>query len=120
MKFDKARNLVKLLLAMCIVFCVAGIITNGSEAGVISALISTLFFVMAFVVIFLYCKCPNCGNIHYIYGKSNIDETARELGIKTVAKMPIDPEVAKHIDAGRAEELDTAALDGVFEAIKNC
>ena len=43
-----------------------------------------------------------------------------ELGIKTVAKMPIDPEVAKHIDAGRAEELDTAALDGVFEAIKNC
>ena len=67
-----------------------------------------------------YFKCPDCGNIHYIYGKSNIDETARELGIKTVAKMPIDPEVAKHIDAGRAEELDTAALDGVFEAIKNC
>lgn len=67
-----------------------------------------------------YFKCTDCGNIHYIYGKSNIDETARELGIKTVAKMPIDPEVAKHIDAGRAEELDTAALDGVFEAIKNC
>lgn len=67
-----------------------------------------------------YFKCPDCGNIHYIYGKSNIDETARELGIKTVAKMPIDPEVAKHIDAGRAEELDTAALDSVFEAIKNC
>ena len=67
-----------------------------------------------------YFKCPDCGNIHYIYGKSNIDETARELGIKTVAKMPIDPEVAKYIDAGRAEELDTAALDSVFEAIKNC
>ena len=33
MKFDKARNLVKLLLAMCIVFCTAGIITNGSQAG---------------------------------------------------------------------------------------
>ena len=45
---------------------------------------------------------------------------AKELGIKTVAKMPIDPEVAKHIDAGRAEELDTKALDEVFEAIRSC
>lgn len=59
MKFDKARNLVKLLLAMCIVFCTAGIITNGSQAGAISALISVLFFIMAFIVISLYCKCPN-------------------------------------------------------------
>ena len=53
MKFDKARNLVKLLLAMCIVFCTAGIITNGSQAGAISALISVLFFIMAFIVISL-------------------------------------------------------------------
>ena len=67
-----------------------------------------------------YFKCPDCGNIHYIYGKSRIDEAAKELGIKTVAKMPMDPEVAGHIDAGKAEELDTAALDEVFAAIKNC
>ena len=67
-----------------------------------------------------YFKCPDCGNIHYIYGKSRIDEAAKELGIKTVAKMPMDPEVAGHIDAGEAEELDTAALDEVFAAIKNC
>ena len=66
MKFDKARNLVKLLLAMCIVFCTAGIITNGSQAGAISVLISVLFFIMAFIVISLYCKCPNCGKRIYL------------------------------------------------------
>ena len=66
MKFDKARNLVKLLLAMCIVFCTAGIITNGSQAGAISALISVLFFIMAFIVISLYRKCPNCGKRIYL------------------------------------------------------
>jgi hypothetical protein len=66
MKFDKARDLVKLLLAMCIVFCIAGIITNGSQTGVITAMLSVVFFVAAFVVISLYCKCPNCGKRIYL------------------------------------------------------
>lgn len=66
MKFDKARNLVKLLLGMCIVFCIAGLFTNGTSLGGVSALMSLLFFVMAFVVIFLYCKCPNCGKHIYL------------------------------------------------------
>lgn len=66
MKFDKARNLVKLLLAMCIVFCTAGLFTSGTSLGAVSAVMSLLFFVMAFVVIALYCKCPNCGKHIYL------------------------------------------------------
>lgn len=66
MKFDKARNLVKLLLAMCIVFCMAGLFTSGTSLGAVSAVMSLLFFVMAFVVIALYCKCPNCGKHIYL------------------------------------------------------
>ena len=64
-----------------------------------------------------YFKCPDCGNIHYIYGKSNIDKVAEDMGIKNVAKMPIDPHVAEYIDAGRAEELDASALDTIFKDI---
>ena len=64
-----------------------------------------------------YFKCPDCGNIHYIYGKSNIDKIAEDMGIKNVAKMPIDPHVAEYIDAGRAEELDASALDTIFKDI---
>ena len=38
-----------------------------------------------------YFKCPDCGNVHYIYGKSHVDEKAAEHGIDTVAKLPMDP-----------------------------
>ena len=65
-----------------------------------------------------YFKCPDCGNIHYIYGKSHIEESAQKNGIDTVAKMPMDPETAAKIDAGKAEELDVEALSGIFDKIE--
>ena len=64
-----------------------------------------------------YFKCPDCGNIHYIYGKSKIDEVAAANDIKTVAKLPMDAKVAGLVDSGKAEELDVYALDGIFDAI---
>lgn len=66
MKFDKARNLVKLLLAMCLVFCLAGLFTSGTSFAAVSTVMSLLFFVVSFVVIALYCKCPNCGKHIYL------------------------------------------------------
>ena len=64
-----------------------------------------------------YFKCPDCGNIHYIYGKSKIDEVAAANDIKTVAKLPMDAKVAELVDSGKAEELDVTALDEIFNAI---
>ena len=64
-----------------------------------------------------YFKCPDCGNIHYIYGKSKIDEVAAANDIKNVAKLPMDAKVAGLVDSGKAEELDVSALDGIFDAI---
>ena len=54
MKFDKARNLVKLLFALCVVFCVVGIAMSGSESALAlyCPILSLLFFALAFVVIF--------------------------------------------------------------------
>ncbi|SDN20363.1 Mrp/NBP35 family ATP-binding protein [Lachnospira pectinoschiza] len=65
-----------------------------------------------------YFECPDCGKKHYIYGESHIDEIAKDLDIKTVAKLPIKPEVAAMVDSGRAEDIDVSALDDIFEAIK--
>lgn len=65
-----------------------------------------------------YFKCPDCGNIHYIYGKSDIEKTAVDNGIDTIAKLPIDPETAAKVDAGKAEELDVEALNDIFNRIK--
>ena len=64
-----------------------------------------------------YFKCPDCGNIHYIYGKSNIDKVAADMNINNVAKLPMDAHVAELVDAGKAEELDVSALDNIFKAI---
>ncbi|MCR5516157.1 MAG: Mrp/NBP35 family ATP-binding protein [Lachnospira sp.] len=65
-----------------------------------------------------YFECPDCGKKHYIYGESHIDEIAKDLDIKTVAKLPIKPEVAAMVDSGRAEDIDVSALNDIFEAIK--
>lgn len=65
-----------------------------------------------------YFKCPDCGNIHYIYGKSDIEKTAADNGIDTIAKLPMDPETAAKVDAGKAEDLDVEALNDIFNRIK--
>lgn len=62
-------------------------------------------------------KCPDCGKVHEIYGKSRIGQVAADCGIDTVAKIPLDPAVAAKVDAGCAEALDTEALDVIFEKI---
>ncbi len=90
MKFDKARNLVKFLLAMCLVFCVVGIAASGSQTGVVSTFISVAFFVTAFIVIAVYCKCPNCGKRIYLglFKAVNCPKCRRNLitGAKTKGK----------------------------------
>ncbi len=65
-----------------------------------------------------YFKCPDCGNIHYIYGKSDIEKTAADNGIDTIAKLPMDPETAAKVDAGKAEELNVEALNDIFNRIR--
>ncbi len=50
-----------------------------------------------------YFMCPNCGQKHYIYGESKIDEIAERFGTKVLARIPINPDLAKCVDEGRVE-----------------
>ena len=50
-----------------------------------------------------YFECPDCGKRHNIYGESRIDEVAAKFGTKVLAKLPIDPELAKCVDRGMVE-----------------
>lgn len=50
-----------------------------------------------------YFMCPNCGEKHFIYGESKIDEVAERFGTQVLAKLPIDPSLAKCVDEGRIE-----------------
>ena len=66
-----------------------------------------------------YFQCPDCGKQHHIYGDSHIDEIASKLGIDTVCRLPIRPEVAAMVDEGRMEEIVEPGLDAMAEKLKN-
>ncbi len=64
-----------------------------------------------------YFVCPDCGKKHSIFGESQIDETAAELNLPVLAKLPIDPENAKLVDEGRVEDIKAAELDDFVSAL---
>ena len=64
-----------------------------------------------------YFECPDCGNRHEIFGKSHIDEIAKDEGLKVLAKIPINPEVARQVDEGLVEYIDAPWLDEAADLI---
>lgn len=64
-----------------------------------------------------YFECPDCGSRHEIFGKSHIDEIAKKEGLKVLAKLPIDPEVARQVDAGLVEYVEAPWFDEAADYI---
>ena len=64
-----------------------------------------------------YFECPDCGSRHEIFGKSHIDEIAEKEGLKVLAKLPIDPEVARQVDAGLVEYVEAPWFDEAADYI---
>jgi Mrp family chromosome partitioning ATPase len=64
-----------------------------------------------------YFQCPNCNEKHYIFGQSNLDQVAKDLGVKVLAQIPMDPAVAAAVDNGTVESLEHNYLDGVADQI---
>ena len=65
-----------------------------------------------------YFVCDNCEKKHYIYGESHIDEIAKEHGLKVLAKLPMDPSIAKAVDKGEADDLRLPYLDEALDEIE--
>ena len=65
-----------------------------------------------------YFTCPDCGKKHSIFGESKIDETAAELNVPVIAKLPINPENAQLVDKGRVEDIACNELDEFINALK--
>jgi len=51
-----------------------------------------------------YFECPDTGKRYEIFGPSHAEETARQIGVPYLGRLPIDPEIARLCDAGRIEE----------------
>ncbi len=65
-----------------------------------------------------YFKCPDCGKVVNIFGKSNLDAIAQEKGLKVIAKVPIDPNIAELVDAGKIEDYDGNWFDAACDIIE--
>ena len=73
--------------------------------------------ILGLVENYSYFKCPDCGSEHAIFGESRIDLVARSMGVKLLARLPIDPKVARAFDAGEIEDLQPNYLEGVAEQL---
>jgi Mrp family chromosome partitioning ATPase len=51
-----------------------------------------------------FFECPDTGKCYEIFGPSHAEETAQQIGVPFLGRLPIDPDIAKLCDGGRGEE----------------
>ena len=73
--------------------------------------------VLGLVENYSYFRCPDCGREHAIFGESHLAETAMKYHLPVLARLPIEPNVAKACDSGNAESLTCEELDPVLAAV---
>lgn len=65
-----------------------------------------------------WLACPDCGKKIELFGASKAAAIANEYGIPAVAKMPLDPEIARLADQGKIDEYDGAGLESIYREIE--
>ena len=66
-----------------------------------------------------YIECPDCKKRINVFGESHIEGIAEKFGIPVLAKLPIDPEIARLCDAGRIQDLDIPEISGALDAVND-
>ena len=69
--------------------------------------------VLGLVENYSYFKCPDCGKEHPIFGESTIDALGAQLSLPVLAKLPLDPALARAVDEGRVEAYQPNPMAGV-------
>ena len=65
-----------------------------------------------------YFECPDCGNKYSIFGESKAEETAKNLNIPIVAKIPMNMSLSAASDNGDIESFEGNWLDGIADALE--
>ncbi len=75
--------------------------------------------VLGVVENYSYLECPDCGKKINLFGESKVDESAAELGIKVLGKLPLNPEYAKMADDGQFYKIENPHLSDAVEVLKH-
>ena len=59
--------------------------------------------VLGLVENYSFFRCPDCGGEHPVFGESTIDALGAQLSLPVLAKLPIDPALARAVDEGKVE-----------------
>ena len=66
-----------------------------------------------------YYQCDDCGKKVSIFGESHVEEIAKKYDLDVLAKIPINPEIAKKVDAGEVEEIEANWLDDAVTKLES-
>lgn len=64
-----------------------------------------------------YVVCPKCSEKIEIFGKSNIDEVAKEYSVGVLSKLPMKADFAKLIDDGKVEDIHIDELNNAINKL---
>lgn len=73
--------------------------------------------VLGLVENYSYFRCPDCGGEHPVFGESAIDALGAELSLPVLAKLPVDPALARAVDEGRVERYEPNPMDQVAQRL---
>ena len=65
-----------------------------------------------------YFMCSECDKKHQIFGESKIDTVAAEYHLQVLAKLPIDPSLARACDNGQVEEIELKEINQVANQVE--
>ena len=64
---------------------------------------------------YAYFTCPDNGKRYEIFGPSHLQETADAYGLKVLARLPINPQIASACDKGAVESLQLPEIESCCE-----
>ena len=64
-----------------------------------------------------YLICPECEHKIYMFGESHLEEFSKKLNFNILARLPLNSENTKKMDAGLIEEVHIEELDKAIEQI---
>ena len=74
--------------------------------------------VLGVVENYSYLQCPDCHKEIKLFGESHIEEAAAAMGTQVLGKLPLNPEFAQLVDAGKSYDIENPHLAKAVEVIK--
>ena len=74
--------------------------------------------ILGIVENYSYFKCPDCGKEHAVFGESKVEQVAAGLGLKVLARLPIDSALASACDNGGGGDYQPNPMAGVAEVLE--